>query len=68
MSQRIESLAVSTSAAAGMIGVSRPTLYTLLRTGEIKSFKLGSRRLVPTSDLAAWVEHKTMNGGNNENA
>lgn len=64
----IKPLAVSTSTAADMIDVSRPTLYRLIRTGEIPSFQLGSRRLIPTSGLAAWVENQTTNGGNNENA
>lgn len=64
----IKPLAVSTSTAAGMIDVSRPTLYRLLRTGEIPSFQLGSRRLIPTSGLTAWVEHQTKNGGSTENA
>lgn len=68
MSQKIESLSVSTTVAAQMIGVSRPTLYTLLRKNEIPSFQIGSRRLIPTSGLAAWVENQTTNGGNNENA
>lgn len=64
----IKPLAVSTSTAADMIDVSRPTLYRLLRTGEIPSFQLGSRRLIPTSGLAAWVEQQTKNGGSTENA
>ena len=63
----IKPLAVSTSTAADMIDVSRPTLYRLIRTGEIPSFQLGSRRLIPTSGLAAWVENQTTNGGNNGN-
>lgn len=64
----VKPLAVSTSTAAQMIDVSRPTLYRLLRTGEIPSFQVGSRRLIPTSGLATWVKNQTTNGGNNENA
>lgn len=65
---RVKPLSVSTTVAAQMIGVSRPTLYTLLRKKEIPSFQIGNRRLIPTAELAAWVKNQTTNGGNNENA
>jgi excisionase family DNA binding protein len=42
---------VSVVEAAARLGVSRSTLYNKLRTGEIKSVTIGSRRLIPTSEV-----------------
>ena len=64
---RVEPLAVSATVAAQMIGISRPTLYTLLRKDEIPSFQIGNRRLIPTSGLSDWVERQTQSGGNCKN-
>jgi excisionase family DNA binding protein len=36
-----------------MCGVSRATLYRLLRQGKITTIKIGSRRLVPEASIDA---------------
>lgn len=41
--------------ACRRIGLSRSTLYELLKAGEIRSFKVGARTLIPDSDLAEFV-------------
>lgn len=53
-----ERLAVSVGEAATMVGVSRATLYPLIGRGELASFTLGPRRLVPVAALREWVERQ----------
>jgi excisionase family DNA binding protein len=43
--------AFSVREAARMCGVSRATLYRLLKEGKIKTIKIGSRRLVPEATI-----------------
>jgi excisionase family DNA binding protein len=45
--------AYSIREAASMCGVSRATLYRLLRQGKITTIKIGSRRLVPEASIDA---------------
>lgn len=42
--------------AARMVGVSREYIYLALRRGELASYKVGSRRLIPREALLAWLE------------
>lgn len=51
-----ERLAYGVEDAAAMIGVSRRTCYELMTAGRLRSVKLGRRRLIRHSDLAAFVE------------
>ena len=51
-----EPLAYSVPEAAKAIGVSKNTVWTLLRVGELRSFKLGARTLIAAQDLRALVE------------
>lgn len=37
------------------LGVTRPTIYRFLRSGELRSFRLGSRRLVSAEALAEFI-------------
>jgi excisionase family DNA binding protein len=37
-------------------GIGRTRLFQLLKTGELPSVKIGRRRMVPVSDLQAYVE------------
>jgi excisionase family DNA binding protein len=41
--------------AADALGVGRTLVYTLIARGELRSVKLGKRRLVPSSAIAAWA-------------
>jgi excisionase family DNA binding protein len=49
-------LAWNVDEAAGIIGISRRHLYEFIRTGELRSVKIGTRRLVRHSDLVAFVQ------------
>lgn len=44
-------LAYGIEEAARAIGVSRGHLYELIARGEVRSVKLGDRRLIPTDEL-----------------
>ncbi len=64
MDARNERLAVSVTEAAALLGVSRPTVYTLLeRGGGLPSFRCGRRRLIPVAALRAWIEAEAQAGG-----
>jgi excisionase family DNA binding protein len=53
-------LAVSTTVAAEMIGVSERTVDELIRSGELPRLGgVGRRRLIPTKALEEWVENNT---------
>jgi excisionase family DNA binding protein len=46
-----ERLGYSVPEAAEVLGVSRALVYQLLRTGELRSLKLGRRRIIPRDAL-----------------
>jgi excisionase family DNA binding protein len=48
-------MAMSPRDAARAIGISRSTLYRLIKQGRIRTVKLGRRTLVPTSALAELI-------------
>jgi excisionase family DNA binding protein len=48
-------LAVSVGEAARLAGVRRTMLYQALRSGALKSLKIGSRRLITIEGLGAWL-------------
>ena len=54
-SRAIEPLAHSPENAARRLGVSTRQIYVLIASGELKSFKSGKRRMVPDSELRAYV-------------
>jgi excisionase family DNA binding protein len=57
--RRIEPLAVGVNDAGRMLGVSRRTVWTLLRDGALpRSFSIGSRRLIPVEDLERFVQER----------
>lgn len=56
---KISPLAVSTTEAARLLGVSRPTLYTLLNREDFPSFHVGNRVLVSVAGLQEWIERQT---------
>ena len=37
------------------LGITRPTIYRFLRSGELRSFRLGSRRLVSAEALREFI-------------
>jgi excisionase family DNA binding protein len=44
--------------ACKRIGISRTSLYELIRAGAIRTFKVGARTLVPESELQKFVVDK----------
>src|SRR4051794_37160466 len=40
---------------SGRLGVTRPTIYRYLGSGELRSFRLGSRRLISAEALADFI-------------
>jgi len=52
-------LAVGTTEAARLLGISRPTLYKLLNRADFPSFRVGSRVLISVSGLEAWIDRQT---------
>lgn len=51
----LEPLAVSVTEAAKLLGVSRPTMYTLLNQEGFPSFRVGGRRLIPLAAMRRWI-------------
>lgn len=62
MKTSVERLALSVSEAAALLGVSRPTMYQLLRREGFPAFKVGSRTLISRTGLEAWVEEQAEAG------
>jgi excisionase family DNA binding protein len=58
-----EPLAVKPNEAAKLIGVGKNALYRLLASREIGSIKLGHSRLVPLSELRAWIARELESQG-----
>lgn len=50
-------LLLSVEEAAEQLGVSRSTMYDLLRTRAVESVRIGRCRRIGTDDLRAYVEH-----------
>ena len=55
----MDKLALSVSEASNVLGVGRDVVYALLNSGELPSFKVGARRLIPVSGLRRYVERQT---------
>lgn len=59
---KIAPLSVSVEDAARIVGYSRSGVYELISIGDIKTFKLGRRRLILMTELKAWVERAAKDG------
>jgi excisionase family DNA binding protein len=51
-------LLLSVEDAARELGVSRATTYTLLQRKQLRSLKVGARRLIPRAALTEWIEQQ----------
>jgi len=58
ITQAAQVLAVSPNEAARLSGLGRTTLYAALSSGELKSIKLGARRLIMLDTLRDWLKSK----------
>lgn len=55
---RDPSAMMSVDQAAGLAGLSRRTMDTLIHSGEVPSAKIGRRRLVPRKAFLAWLDRQ----------
>lgn len=60
--QKTERVALTVTEAAAALGVSRPTVYKLLRRADFPGFRVGSRQLVSREGLARWVAEQAGRG------
>jgi excisionase family DNA binding protein len=56
--EQVSRLAFSPEQAGKRIGTSTRAIYTLIASGELASFKLGKRRLIPDSELQRLIERR----------
>ena len=66
MSERQNPFAVSTTEAARLLGVSRPTIYQLISRTDFPAFKVGTRTLVSVAGLERWIEAQAGGASNGE--
>ncbi len=52
-------LVASVDETAHLLGIGRTTLYQLMMSGALKSFKVGKRRLVSRASIDEYVKQKT---------
>ena len=55
-----EKIALSVSEAADLLGVSRPTVYTLIHRDDFPAFKIGRRTVISRSGLEEWVQSQAV--------
>lgn len=58
----MDKLAYSSAEAAEVLGLSRPTIYQLMRRTDFPSFKVGNRTLISAEGLRAWVQTQAERG------
>lgn len=57
--KEMEPMAISTSEAARLLGVSRPTIYKLIHRNDFPVFHVGTRTMISVEGLRKWVEKQT---------
>ncbi|MFG6352592.1 MAG: helix-turn-helix domain-containing protein [Oscillospiraceae bacterium] len=58
----MDKLAVGTTEAARLLGISRPTLYRLIGRTDFPSFRVGGRVLISVAGLQDWIDRQTKEG------
>jgi len=58
-----EPITVDVATAAKLVGLSRAAFYPLVMSGDVPSFKVGRRRLVPIAGLERWVARSSCQEG-----
>ena len=56
-----EPLLVGVKDAARMAGVGRDWFYSAVREGRVRSLRVGRRRLIPVTELKAWIARELDN-------
>lgn len=62
MADKREPLAVGTTEAARLLGISRHTLYRLLHQEGFPAFRVGTRVLISVDGLRDWIARQTKEG------
>lgn len=57
-----EKLAYSLTETAEVLGISRPTVYALIKQPGFPVFQIGGRKLVSVDGLREWVIKEARNG------
>jgi excisionase family DNA binding protein len=57
-----EPLLLSIREAAKAAGIGRDAMYEFVRSGRVRSVRVGSKRLVPRPEIRAWVEREIEGG------
>ena len=60
--RKTERVALTVTETAAALGVSRPTVYKLLRRADFPGFRVGSRQLVSREGLTRWVAEQAERG------
>lgn len=55
----MDKLAYSLTETAQVLGLSRPTVYTLIKQPGFPVFQIGSRKLVSVEGLRDWIRSQT---------
>lgn len=63
LSQAMQLIAVSPNEAARLCSIGRTTLYAAISTGELKSVKIGTRRLITIDAIRAWLKRNEQKFG-----
>ena len=63
ISQAAQILAVSPNEAARLCSIGRTTLYAALSSGDLKSVKIGTRRLITLDALREWLRRNESPAG-----
>ncbi len=63
LSQAMQIIAVSPNEAARLCSIGRTTLYAALSSGDLKSVKIGTRRLITVDAIRAWLRQKELKIG-----
>ena len=62
--ETIDKLTLSVTETAEVLGLSRPSVYQLIRSEGFPAFKVGSRTLISRAGLARWIEEQAGGGTN----
>lgn len=63
INQASQIIAVSPNEAARLCSIGRTTLYAALSSGELKSIKIGTRRLITLEALRDWLKRNEAPAG-----
>ncbi|MDB4306266.1 helix-turn-helix domain-containing protein [bacterium] len=60
--RKVERLALSVTEVAESLGISRAQAYKMVKSGELPSISVGTRRLIPDAWVREWMEEQRTQG------